>query len=85
MAVRKSVRTVFAAVAAPEASGQVAARKAVEIAWLFDADVVFYHACYESSLSGNTFFDSAHLAAARRDHVARAGSALEALAGSFAR
>jgi len=85
MATRKSVRTVFAAVAAPEASGQVAARKAVEIAWLFGADVVFYHACYESTLSGSTFFDSAHLAAARRDHVARARKALQEMAGSFAR
>ena len=83
MAARKSVRTVFAAIAAPEASGQVAARKAVELAWLFGADVVFYHACYESSLSGGTFFDSAHLAAARRDHVAGARSALQAMAGSL--
>ena len=81
MATRKSVRTVLAAVADPAASGQVAARKAVEIAWLFGADVVLYHACYESSLSGGVLFDSAHLAAARRDHVARAASGLKEMAG----
>ncbi len=81
MATRKSVRTVLAAIADPAASGQVAARKAVEIAWLFGADVVLYHACYESSLSGGVLFDSAHLAAARRDHVARAVSGLKAMAG----
>lgn len=83
MATRKSVRTVLAAVADPAASGQIAARKAVEIAWLFGADVVLYHACYESSLSGGVLFDSAHLAAARRDHVARATGALKQLAGSL--
>ncbi len=83
MATRKSVRTVLAAVADPAASGQVAARKAVEIAWLFGADVVLYHACYESSLSGGVIFDSAHLAAARRDHVARAAIRLRELASSL--
>ena len=83
MATRKSVRTVLAAIADPAASGQVAARKAVELAWLFGADVVLYHACYESTLSGGVLFDSAHLAAARRDHVARAASALKALASSL--
>jgi universal stress protein E len=83
MATRKSVRIVLAAVADPTASGQVAARKAVEIAWLFGADVVLYHACYESSLSGGVLFDSAHLAAARRDHVARAAAGLRELASSL--
>lgn len=83
MTTRKSVRTVLAAVADPAASGQIAARKAIEIAWLFGADVVLYHACYESSLSGGILFDSAHLAAARREHVARATSALRELAGSL--
>ncbi len=83
MATRKSVRTVLAAIADPEASGQVAARKAVEIAWLFGADVVLYHACYESSLSGGVLFDSAHLAAARRDHVARAAVRLGEMASSL--
>jgi len=84
MATTKSVRTVLAAVADPAASVQVSARKAVELAWLFGADVVLYHACYEPSLSGGAFFDSAHLAAARRDHVARATRALQALARSLA-
>jgi len=83
MATRKPVSTVLAAVADPEASGQVAARKAVELAWLFGANVVLYHACYESSLSGGAFFDSAHLAAARREHVARATQALQKLARSL--
>ena len=83
MATRKSVRTVLAAIADPEASGQVAARKAVEIAWLFGADLVLYHACYESSLSGGVLFDSAHLAAARRDHVARAAVRLGEMASSL--
>jgi universal stress protein E len=83
MPTTRAVRTVLAAIADPEASGQVAARKAVEIAWLFDADVVLYHACYESMLSGGAIFDSAHLAAARRDHVVRAARALKAMASSL--
>jgi universal stress protein E len=83
MATRKSVRTVLAAIADPAASGQVAARKAVEVAWLFGADVILYHACYEPVLSGGMFFDSAHLAAARRDHVARATQGLQAIARSL--
>lgn len=77
------MRTVLAAIADPAASGQVAARKAVELAWLFGADVVLYHACYNPILSGGVLFDSAHLAAARRDHVARASSGLKALASSL--
>lgn len=83
MATRKSVRTVLAAVADATAGGQVAARKAVELAWLFGADVVLYHACYEPSLSGGAFFDSVQMAAARREHVARATSALKKLAASL--
>lgn len=83
MATRKPVGTVLAAVADPEASGQVAARKAVELAWLFGANVVLYHACYQSSLAGGAFFDSTHLAAARRDHVARSMQALQKLARSL--
>lgn len=83
MATRKSVRTVLAAVADAAASGQVAARKAVELAWLLGADVVLYHACYEPSLSGGAFFDSVQLAAARREHVARATHALKGLAASL--
>lgn len=83
MAARKSVRTVLAAVADATAGGQVAARKAVELAWLFGADVVLYHACYEPSLSGGAFFDSVQMAAARREHVARATSSLKNLAASL--
>ena len=83
MATRKSVRTVLAAVADAASSGQVAARKAVELAWLFGADVVLYHACYEPSLSGGAFFDSVQMAAARREHVARATRALKSLAVSL--
>ncbi len=83
MATRKAVRSVLAAVADPAASGQVAARKAVELAWLFGADVVLYHACYEPSLSGGAFFDSAHLAAARRDFVAQATKGLQDVARSL--
>jgi universal stress protein E len=83
MATRKPVRTVLAAVADAKAGGQVAARKAVELAWLLGADVVLYHACYESSLSGGAFFDSVQMAAARREHVTRATSSLKKLAASF--
>lgn len=83
MATRKSVRTVLAAVADATASGQVAARKAVELAWLLGADVVLYHACYEPSLSGGAFFDSVQMAAARREHVARATTSLKKLAASL--
>jgi universal stress protein E len=83
MATRKSVRTVLAAVADATSAGQVAARKAVELAWLFEADVVLYHACYDSSLAGGAFFDSAQMAAARREHLARGKRALNGLASSF--
>jgi universal stress protein E len=83
MATGKSVRTVLAAVADATAGGQVAARKAVELAWLFGADVVLYHACYEPSLSGGAFFDSVQMAAARREHLARATRALKNLAASL--
>jgi universal stress protein E len=83
MATGKSVRTVLAAVADATAGGQVAARKAVELAWLFGADVVLYHACYESALSGGAFFDSVQMAAARREHLARATRALKNLAASL--
>jgi len=83
MATRKSVRTVLAAVADAASGGQVAARKAVELAWLFGAEVVLYHACYEPSLSGGAFFDSAQMAAARREHLARAKRALKGLASSL--
>lgn len=83
MATRRPVRTVLAAVADTAAGGQVAARKAVELAWLFGADVVLYHACYESGLSGGAFFDSKQLAAARREHLSRATGALKNLAASI--
>ena len=83
MAARKAVRTVLAAVADATSGAQVAARKAVELAWLFGADTVLFHACYEPSLSGGAFFDSAQMAAARRDHVAHATRALKALAASL--
>jgi universal stress protein E len=85
MVTRKSVRTVFAAVADPAASGQVAARKAVELAWLLGADVVLYHACYEPSLSGGFFFDTPHLAKVRREYVARAAHRLQVVASSLAK
>lgn len=83
MATRKSVRTVLAAVADATSTGQVAARKAVELAWLFGADVVLYHACYEPALSGGAFFDSVQMAAARREHLASAKRALKGLATSL--
>jgi len=84
MATRKSVRTVLAAVAdATSAGQQVAARKAVEIAWLFGADVILYHACYEPSLSGGAFFDSAQMAVARREHLTRATRSLRSLAATL--
>jgi universal stress protein E len=79
------VRTVFAAVADPAASGQVAARKAVELAWLLGADVVLYHACYEPSLSGGFFFDTPHLAKVRREYVARAAHRQQVVARSLAK
>jgi universal stress protein E len=83
MATRKSVRTVLAAVADTSPGGQIAASKAIELAWLLGADVVLYHACYEPALSGGAFFDSAHLSAARREHLARARRSLEKLAASL--
>lgn len=83
MAASRSLRTVLAAVADTTVSGQVAARKAVELAWLFGADVVLYHACYEPALSGGAFFDSAQMSAARREYVTRATRALKNLAASL--
>jgi universal stress protein E len=84
MATKKFLRTILAAIADTGASGQVAARKAIELAWLFDADVVLYHACYDSALSGGVFFDTPGLARARRDLMARATARLESLATSIA-
>jgi universal stress protein E len=84
MAARKPVRTILAAVADPEVGVQLAARKAIELAWLFGADVVLYHACYEPSLGGGAFFDSLRLAAARRERLARVTRRLEELAASLA-
>jgi len=84
MATKKFLRTILAAVADTEASGQVAARKAVELAWLFDADVVLYHACYDSGLDGGVFFDTTRLAKVRREVVARTTARLESLAASIA-
>ena len=84
MAARKPVRTILAAVSDPEAGAQLAARKAIELAWLFGADVVLYHASYESSLGGGAFFDSLRLAAARRERLARVTRHLEDLAASLA-
>ena len=61
MATKKFLRTILAAVADTGASGQVAARKAIELAWLFDADVVLdcrgrchgaLRGCMESSCGG---------------------------------
>jgi universal stress protein E len=83
MATRKPVRKVLAAVADTAASGQLAARKAVELAWLFGAEVVLYHACYEPALSGGAFFDSMQMAAARREYVSRATRALKNVAASL--
>jgi universal stress protein E len=84
MAVSPPTRTVLAAVADTGAHAQMAARKALELAWLLGADVVLYHACYEPSLSGRPFFDTPGLAAARREHVGRATQSLEKLAATFA-
>lgn len=84
MAVTKQVRTILAAIADTGAGTQLAAHKAVELAWLFGADVVLYHACYEPSLGSGALFDSLRLAAARRELVARATGRLEDLAGSLA-
>ncbi len=84
MATKKFLRTILAAVADTGASGQVAARKAIELAWLFDADVVLYHASYDSALDGGMFFDTPRLARVRREVVARTTARLESLAASIA-
>ncbi len=77
-------RTILAAVADPEAGAQLAARKAVELAWLMGGEVVLYHACYEPSLAGGAFFDSPRMAAARRELVERSVRRLKELAASLA-
>lgn len=84
MARARPVRIILAAVADPQAGAQVAARKAVEIAWLAGADVVLYHACYEPSLASRAFFDSPARSRARRECVAGARAALEDLANALA-
>jgi universal stress protein E len=83
MATGKATETILAAVADTGASGQVAARKAVELAWLLGTDVVLYHACYEPSLSGRPFFDSPRLASARREFAAQRAEQLERVASSI--
>lgn len=76
-------RRILAAVADTSANGQVAARKAIELAWLFDADVVLYHACYDPALSGGVFFDTPGLAKARRELMDEAVARLESLSATL--
>jgi universal stress protein E len=86
MAQQNTIRTVLAAVADTEAGGQVAARKAVEIAALFGAaDVVLYHACYDPLVTGSAFFDTPARAKARRDFTASTVSRLKKVAAAVAR
>jgi universal stress protein E len=76
--------TILAAVADPQAPVQVAATKAAELAWLAGGRLVLYHAAYDAALSGRPFFDSDHLARARREHLLRQCRALDELARSLA-
>jgi universal stress protein E len=76
----RDYRVILAAVADTGGKGQVAARKAVELAHLMGADVVLYHACYEPSLDGSRFFDTAGLTRARRQHTAQSSRSLDKLA-----
>jgi universal stress protein E len=76
----RDYRVILAAIADVAGKGQVAARKAVELAHLMGADVVLYHASYEPSLSGPRFFDAAGLARARREHVKVRADTLDELA-----
>ncbi len=80
MAGELDYRVILAAVADVDGKGQVAARKAVELAHLTGAEVVLYHASYEPSLNGLRFFDNAGLGQARREHVANSRKSLQALA-----
>jgi universal stress protein E len=80
----RPVRIILAAVADPRAGAQVAARKAVELAWLAGADVVLYHACYEPSLASGAFFDSPGRSRARRECLASVKAALEEQAAVLA-
>lgn len=75
---------ILAAVADPQASVQVAATKAAELAWLTGARLVLYHAAYDSVLSGRPFFDSDQLARARQEQLQRHSRALDGLARSLA-
>lgn len=77
--------TILAAVADPRAPVQVAATKAAELAWLTGARLVFYHSAYDTALSGRPFFESRHLAQARREYLHRQGVALDELAGGLGR
>jgi len=63
--------TIFAAVADPEETIQPAIQSAADLARTVGAQVVLFHATFDSSLSGRPFFDSRRLARSRGWLVAK--------------
>lgn len=76
------VDRVLAAVADPSEDNQPVIERAVRLAARFDADLVLFHAAFDSSLSGRPFFDSKRLARSRGYYVARRQRELERLASA---
>lgn len=58
-------RTILVALAEPQERAQPALVRAVQIAKVFGAELVLFHAAFESALSGRPFFDNKRLAQSR--------------------
>src|SRR5690606_6273998 len=58
-------RTIMAALAGPQQRIQPVLSRAAQLAEAFDAELLLFHAAFESALSGRLHFDSKQLARAR--------------------
>lgn len=73
----KRVRTILVGIALPQERSQPALARAAELAQAFRAELIVFHAAYDSQLSGGRFFDAKRLAQARGKVIAARRSALE--------
>jgi nucleotide-binding universal stress UspA family protein len=71
------LRTILAALSVPDARSQPVINRAAQICAAFNAELVLFHAAFESALSGRPFFDSKRLARSREWRVGECARALE--------
>jgi universal stress protein E len=81
----KKIRTILVGVASPEDRSQPAVERAAALAGALNAEIILFHAAFESFLSGRPFFDSARLAKSRGQLVASRQKALQKLSAQLAR